>query len=274
MQESAEATVADVMRVIEAAYPPSLAEDWDSIGLTCGDPQATVSRILVAVDPVPDVVAEAVAFGADLLITHHPLFLSGVTSVAAGTVRGRVVHDLIRAGIALATAHTNADSACPGVSDALAAQLGLVDCVPLNPLSDPTTGLGRVGRLPRPMPLSEFAAQVASALPGTEHGVRVAGDATTLVSRVAVCGGSGDSLMGAATAAGADVYVTSDLKHHRTQDHLLAGGCALVDVAHWASEWPWLEDLAGVLRSGLPGATVEVSRRVTDPWTAHLRSMP
>jgi putative NIF3 family GTP cyclohydrolase 1 type 2 len=70
------------------------------------------------------------------------------------------------------------------------------------------------------------------------------------------------------------VYVTSDLKHHRIQDHVLAGGCAVIDVSHWASEWPWLEDLARVLRAGLPGATVDVSRVVTDPWTAHLRSLP
>ena len=267
-------TVADALGVIADAYPGELAEGWDAYGLICGDPTAPALRILLAVDPVPAVVAEAVAGAYTMVVTHHPLFLSGVTSVATDTVAGRTVHDLIRAGIALANAHTNADNAFPGVSDALAAALGVQDCVPLSPLSDPQTGLGRIGSLAEPMSLGDFADRVSTALPGTAHGVRVAGDAILRVTRVAVCGGSGDSLLPVATAAGADVYVTSDLKHHRIQDHVLAGGCAVIDVSHWASEWPWLEDLARVLRAGLPGATVDVSRIVTDPWTAHLRSLP
>ena len=267
-------TVADAARVLAAAYPGELAESWDAYGLICGDPTASAAKILLAVDPVPTVVAEAIEGSYTLIVTHHPLFLSGVTSVAADTVAGRIVHDLIRACIALANAHTNADNAFPGVSDALAAALGVHDCVPPSPLSDPRTGLGRIGSLAEPMSLGDFADLVSTALPGTAHGVRVAGDPGRLVSRVAVCGGSGDSLLPVATAAGADVYVTSDLKHHRVQDHVLAGGCAVIDVSHWASEWPWLEDLARVLRVGLPGATVDVSRIVTDPWTAHLRSTP
>jgi dinuclear metal center YbgI/SA1388 family protein len=267
-------TVADALGVIADAYPGELAEGWDAYGLICGDLNSSAARILLAVDPVPAVVAEAVAGAYTMIVTHHPLFLSGVTSVAADTVPGRTVHDLIRADIALANAHTNADNAFPGVSDALAAALGVQDCVPLSPLSDPKTGLGRIGSLAEPMSLGDFADRVSTALPGTAHGVRVAGDAILRVTRVAVCGGSGDSLLPVATAAGADVYVTSDLKHHRIQDHVLAGGCAVIDVSHWASEWPWLEDLARVLRAGLPGATVDVSRVVTDPWTAHLRSLP
>jgi len=267
-------TVADAVRVLVVAYPGELAVDWDAYGLICGDLNSSAARILLAVDPVPAVVAEAIAGSYTMIVTHHPLFLSGVNSVATETAAGRSVHDLIRAGIALANAHTNADNANPGVSDALAAALGVQDCVPLVPLSDGRTGLGRIGSLAESMTLGDFADRVSTALPGTSHGVRVAGDATLRVTRVAVCGGSGDSLLPVATAAGADVYVTSDLKHHRVLDHVVAGGCAVIDVSHWASEWPWLEDLARVLRMGLPGATVDVSRIVTDPWTAHLRSMP
>jgi dinuclear metal center YbgI/SA1388 family protein len=246
------------------------------VGLTCGDPSATVSRVLFAVDPVMDVVDEALMLQADLIVTHHPLFLSGVHSVASVDHKGGVVHTLVSHGIALFSAHTNADHADPGVSDALAALLGLEEVRPLAPLTgDPATGTGRVGVLPGPITLAGFADLVDERLPTTHHGVRVAGHLESEVRTVAVCGGSGADLL-AAAASVADVYVTSDLRHHRTQDHLMDGGCALVDVAHWASEWPWLPVAADALRDDLAarGSTVEVhvSRIPTDPWTLHLGS--
>jgi dinuclear metal center YbgI/SA1388 family protein len=127
------ATVADVVGALERLYEPAWSEEWDAVGLTCGDPAAPVRRILFAVDPVPEIADEAVALGADLLVTHHPLYLRGTSQVAATTAKGRVVHRLVRAGIALFTAHTNADVADPGVSDALAELLGLGDLRPLEP---------------------------------------------------------------------------------------------------------------------------------------------
>ena len=267
------ATVAGVIEALEQRYPTSLAASWDSVGLVCGDPAASVQRILLAVDPVIEVVDEALLLQADLVITHHPLFLSGVHSVAANEPRGRVVHDLVSHGIALYCAHTNADHAAPGVSDALAAALGLIDLRPLVPDAPGSmTGIGRVGTLPQPAPLLVLADHLAAALPSTHHGVRVAGDPNAVVSTVAVCGGSGADLLDAA-ALEADAFITSDLKHHRTQDHLEAGGCPVLDIAHWAGEWLWLPVLAEELRADL-GATVEVhvSRVCTDPWTAHVRS--
>jgi putative NIF3 family GTP cyclohydrolase 1 type 2 len=127
-------------------------------------------------------------------------------------------------------------------------------------------GLGRVGRLPDPMSLREFVARVAAELPSTAWGVRGAGDPGRVVRTVAVCGGSGGELAAAAAAAGADVLVTADLKHHATSEALADTGIALVDAAHWATEWPWLSAAAGLLAD-----TVEtsVSTIVTDPWTAH-----
>ena len=273
-----------VIDLLERRYPPGTAEDWDAVGLVCGDPQAPVRRILWAVDPVEAVVDEAIDMGADLVITHHPLFLSGVHAVAATTAKGRVVHRLISAGIALYCAHTNADVADPGVSDALAATVGLTRTRPVVPpgrTEDPegiAAGLGRIGELEEPTTLADFAARVAEALPPTRHGVRVAGDPGGRVHRVAVCGGSGDSLLAIATDMGADVLVTADLKHHRTLEHLEEGGCAIIDVAHWASEWPWLEQAAQLLDSDLAreGTTVVsvVSAQPTDPWSMTLRSEP
>jgi dinuclear metal center YbgI/SA1388 family protein len=370
-------TVAEVISALEAAYPPALAADWDAVGLVCGDPADEVRSVLIAVDPVVATVAETVDSAAQLLVTHHPLLLRGVHGVGADTPKGALVHRLVRAGAALFTAHTNADSADPGVSDALAAALGLTVEGPLQPVpeqdldkivtfvpvgpsitavhealsaagagqignyshcsfasagtgqfkpltgANPTIGevgqlervaetrlemvlprhrraavvaalraahpyeepafdllelapipsargLGRIGSLAAPEPLSAFTERVAAALPATAWGVRAAGDPDRRVQRVAVCGGAGDSALNSAVAAGVDAYVTADLRHHPAAEHLLAhpAGPALVDVAHWASEWPWCEQAAAVVRAATGGSVdVRVSTLRTDPWT-------
>ncbi len=126
-------TVADVRRVLDAAYPPELAEEWDKVGLICGDPGEAVSRVAVALDCTDEVADAAVAAGAQMLVVHHPLLLRGVSSVAADTPKGRILHKLIRGGVALFAAHTNADSARPGVNDRLAEILGVTPGAPLAP---------------------------------------------------------------------------------------------------------------------------------------------
>ena len=271
--------LSDVTAAFESIYPAEWAASWDAVGLACGDPEQTVGRILFAVDPVEAVVDEAVLWGADLIITHHPLMLRGVHSVAADTPKGRIVHRLIRSGTALYTAHTNADTAAPGVSDALARAVGVSG--PLRPLDpDPTDpegrrGIGRIGVLEQPLTLHDFADQVGRGLPATAGGVRVAGDPDRRITTVAVSGGSGDSLLGAARAAGVDAYVTSDLRHHPASEFVEEPGSpALLDTAHFASEWPWLTDgsahLADALERevGPEAANVEmrVSTTVTDAW--------
>ncbi|MFF3065972.1 Nif3-like dinuclear metal center hexameric protein [Oerskovia sp. NPDC057915] len=297
---TAHPTLADVVRTLEALYPPSTAEGWDAVGLVTGDPAQPVRKILFAVDPVATVADEAIEWGADLIVTHHPLFLRPVHSIAATTFKGSLVHRLVRAGIGLYVAHTNADAAPRGVADALADAIGLVDRSPLVPSgtsgvagdSRPDggahlaeTGIGRVGRLDEPTTLRAFAERVAAALPATEQGVRVAGDLDATVSTVAVVGGSGDSLFDAVRSAGADVYVTADLRHHPASELReraefeggAAGGPFLVDVAHFASEWPWLHYAAADLTGRLADTgTVDtrVSVRRTDPWTARIGSAP
>jgi dinuclear metal center YbgI/SA1388 family protein len=304
------ATVRECVEVLADLYDPAWAQPWDAVGLSVGDPAARVEKVLFAVDPTVDVAAEAVAVGAGLLVTHHPLFLRGVHGVAETTPGGKVVGMLARSGAALFTAHTNADVANPGVSDALAAAIGLVevgpigaapDGPPVRPPAGPPVrppagppvrppagspdpgagpaacrGLGRVGVLPGPETLAAFCERVAAGLPATAGGVRATGDPDRLVRRIAVCGGSGGELVGAAAAAGADVLVTADARHHHTLDAVWAYDTAIVDVAHWASEWPWLADAAGRLRAGLSarGRTVvtTVSTRVTDPWRWHVPS--
>ena len=376
-------TVGDAVEVLESAYDPRWAESWDAVGLVTGDLHQPLRRVLLAVDPAPAVVDEAVTWSADLLVTHHPLLLRGVHGVATTTPKGRAVTSLVRAGVALYVAHTNADVAVPGVSDALADVLGLVDTRPLrraapaaayklvtfvppadadrlvdalaaagagriggydrcawttdgtgtfrggagtrpsvgqpgrvervsearlemvlpgaavaavtaalraaHPYEEPAfhlvalsapaevaRGTGRVGRLPRPVPLRDFVAQVRAALPATAGGVRVGGDPDRLVGSVAVCGGAGDDLFAEVRASGADVFVTADLRHHPAAEALEHGAPALVDCAHWATEWPWLASAERVMRAGLaehdPAAADSVDTRVstivTDPWTS------
>ena len=132
-------TVADVRAAMDAAYPPALAESWDKVGLICGDPQDEVRRIALALDCTDEVADRAIASGAQMLVVHHPLLLRGVNSVAADTPKGRILHKLIRAGVALFAAHTNADSARPGVNDQLATVLGVEPGAPLAP--QPAPGL-------------------------------------------------------------------------------------------------------------------------------------
>lgn len=373
-------SVGNVVAALDALYDPSWAQSWDAVGLACGDPDMPVRRILLAVDPVAATVEEGVALGADLLLTHHPLLLRAVHSVSADTYKGRLLHRLITCGVALYTAHTNADVAAPGVSDALAARFGLRDTRPLAPATgepldkvvtfvphnavDPVVdalasagagaignysrcawlatgtgtftpgteasptigqagvvervpetrvemvmarrfrelvvrallvahpyeepaydvlelaalpsgrGFGRVGELAEPMTVRAFLAMAAEALPATAAGVQATGDPDRVLRTVAVAGGAGDSHLADAVRAGADAYLTADLRHHPASEHVEAGGPALVSAAHWATEQPWLHDAADRLRERLDD-TVEtvVSELVTDAWSLHLPSV-
>ncbi|MGO9928508.1 MAG: Nif3-like dinuclear metal center hexameric protein [Mycobacterium sp.] len=364
--------LADVIEVLDEAYPPRLAQSWDSVGLVCGDPDDVLDSVTVAVDATPAVVDEVPENG--LLLAHHPLLLRGVDTVAASTPKGALVHRLIRTGRSLFTAHTNADSASPGVSDALAHAVGLnVEAVlePLtaaadldkwvvyvprenaeavqaavfaagaghigdyshcswsvsgigqflpqegaspavgsvgtvervaedrfevvapararsdvlaamraaHPYEEPAfdifalvpppgnAGLGRIGTLAHPEPLRSFVSRISAALPRTSWGVRAAGNPDMPVSRVAVCGGAGDSLLAAAAGADVQAYVTADLRHHPADEHRRASNVALIDVAHWASEFPWCEQAADILRSRFGAALpVRVCTIRTDPW--------
>jgi dinuclear metal center YbgI/SA1388 family protein len=265
-------TVRTVVDALDVRFPRSWAESWDRVGLVLGEFEHPVTRVLCVVDCVPETVDQAIEMGADLIVAHHPLFLKPVSSIAPDTFKGALVHRLIRAGVALYTAHTNADVANPGVSDALAARLGLTGLRPLVPAEGAAAGegrgSGRIGELPEPLTLAALTRLAAERLPRTAAGVRAAGDPGALIRTVAVCGGAGDSFLAVAARSGADAYLCADLRHHPVSEHLAAGGPALLDVAHWASERPWLDDVAAWLREVFP-VEVVVSDLDTDPWTVH-----
>ena len=256
--------ISDVVSAMESLFPPETAESWDHVGLSVGTPEAPVRSIGFAVDPCEASVSEAINRGADMLITHHPLYLRGTHSVATTTAKGSWTSRLIKSDVALYSAHTNADVAASTV--ALANLLG----VTLERALDTETGIGGVGLI-APLPLRDFAQLVAKVLPEVPAGVLVGGDPELRVERVAICSGSGDSLLQAANEAGADVYLTADLRHHPATDHLWNGGCALVSATHWATEWPVLAIMRDQLLSEL-AVPVEtyISQIPTDAWFARL----
>ena len=255
---------------IESLWPSEHAASWDRPGITVGALDDRVASVHLAVDAVEASVDEALSFGADALLVHHPLLLRGVTTVAEDTYKGAMIARLIRGGCALVGAHTNADIVADGVSDVFAQRLGLRCTAPAVASVVPGTGTGRVGDLVAPMTLGRFALMLAEILPATATGIRVAGHYDTVISRVALCGGAGDSLLFEPAVLGADVFVTADLRHHPASEAreraLLGRGPALIDVSHWASEWLWLEVAAEKLRVALPLLTVTVSEIRTDPW--------
>jgi dinuclear metal center YbgI/SA1388 family protein len=264
-------TVAQVQQVVEGLWPFAGAETWDAPGLSAGNPASEVTSIHLAVDAVLDTVDEAVGLGASMLLVHHPLLLRGVTSIAEDRYKGAILARLIKADCALLAAHTNADVVETGTSAVFAARLGLVDAVPIVPsMSEPGRGIGRVGRLAQPMTLGRLARLLAEILPATATGIRVSGDFDAHVSTVALCGGAGDAYLSAPAVLDADVYITSDLRHHPAsearENARTAGGPALIDVSHWASEWLWLDTAANDLREALPGVAISVSELRTDPW--------
>jgi dinuclear metal center YbgI/SA1388 family protein len=261
----------EVVAALERLYPPHTAASWDRVGLVTGDLDQPVSLVHFAVDPTLAVIDEARAAGADLLVTHHPLLLRGVHSVATTGAKGASVTSLIVNDIALYVAHTNADVASPGVCDALAGVCALVDVGPLDVADG--VAVGRVGSLATPVTLREFVQQLSTVLPQAAGGIRVAGPAGALVSRVAVVGGSGDDRFDAVRASGADVYVTADLRHHpalEAREEARGGTPYLVDAGHWATEWPWLEGARSELVRELGGRGTSLETHIctlrTDPW--------
>ena len=266
------ASATEVVEILHRRYPLDSAQEWDRVGVVLGDLTRPVSKIYFAVDVLPATVAEALEWGADFFIAHHPLFLFELAEPEPGTDplpiapwKSEIASELEAAGVRLLTAHTNADIADPGVSDALADAIGLLNIVAM------PGGLGRVGEVLRPVPLSKFVEQIARSIPVGVNGIRATGDPHQLIKRVAVCGGSGDDRIEIVRELGVDAYLTADLKHHRVAEALAAGAPVLIDAGHFATEWPWLPQAARLLADDLEAAgyarpEMKISEISTDPW--------
>jgi dinuclear metal center YbgI/SA1388 family protein len=367
------AKLSDILGIIGKMAPPGLAESWDNPGLQVGDPKATVSRIMVALDATPTVIASALASDCNLLVTHHPLIFTAQKSISAATPQGASIHAAIRGGLAVVSMHTNYDCAEGGLNDLLAERIGLSNCVPLqvtsvrelaklvvyvpeehleqvrstllphaevlgaytgcsfsvpgvgtftpldgarpfigtvgaqervaeyrlellldrtalpraikalvaaHPYEEPAfdiypllnegrkLGLGRIGRLPEPVSLSAFATRLQQDF--AAPGLRFVGNPDASLVKVALCSGSGASLLRTAVRAGADVLVTGDVKYHEAREAEELG-IALVDAGHFPSEIIMVDAVAERLErmlaeAGYTGCEVIACRVEIDPF--------
>ncbi len=269
-----------VTSYLEKLYPLSWAEDWDRVGLVLGDPTWEVARLRLAVDPTVAEAREAAKTPGTLLITHHPLLLRGANFLPATSGKGAVATALLRSQGGLWCGHTNSDRSLNGTVGAWIELLGLEGAKPLAP-GEPQEGesffgLGAVGELREPSTVGEIAQVIAGAVPATAQGVLHTGEAAREVRRIAVCPGAGDSFLENATDADADLYITSDLRHHPALEHLESKADharvpALIDLPHYASESLYLPHLAEILREEFPELEVEVSEISSDPFTGAAR---
>ncbi len=250
MTDAADLTLREVLDVVERLYPPSSAQSWDRVGLVTGDPDQPVRRVHLAVDPTLAVIEEARELGADLLLTHHPLLLRGVHSVATTSAKGASVTHLVVGDVALYVAHTNADVAAEGVGEALAEACGLRSTEPLAMVEQQP--LGRVGDLAEDTTLQRLrgaAGEPTASGCGRHPRGRPAWRPRCIGWRS--LGGSGDDLFDAVRSVRADVYVTADLRHHpvlEAREEARGGPPYLVDAGHWASEQVWLARAERALR--------------------------
>ena len=251
-------TVQEILNFLEGFAPVELAEHWDNVGLLCGDRQQPVTAVLCALDVTEQVIEEAAARGAELVVAHHPAIFTSVSRVTTDDVTGRVLRAAIKHDIAIICMHTNADSTWGGVNDALASALFLTGVV--NMEGGDNRMLGRVGDLPREMQPREFAAYVKECL--RAGGVRFC-DGGKPIHRVAVGGGACGKMMDDAKVKGADAFVIGDCSYdlmQRAQSIRLT----LVDAGHFPTENPIAAVFAEQIVGAFPQLRTMVSERHAD----------
>ena len=248
--------VKDVTNVIEAFAPLSIQEGWDNSGLCIGSPDAPVTSVLLGLDCTPGLVDEAIECGADMIVTHHPLIFSGLKKISPEDQVGEAVIKAVRAGISIYAAHTSADKVLAGVSGAMAARLGLKDVSILDEDGD-GTGLGVVGDLPQPLSADEAVALVKE-----RFGLKVLKASRPVegkITRVAMCGGSGGSLIRRAMDSGAQLYISGDISYH---NFFTRGDFMLMDIGHYESEIEIVDILFSLLRKNFPTFAVRITQNI------------
>ena len=248
--------VKDVTRVIEEFAPLSIQEGWDNSGLCVGSPEAPVTSVLLGLDCTEELVDEAVACGADMIVTHHPLIFSGLKKISPEDQTGAAVIKAIKAGISVYAAHTSADKVIAGVSGAMAARLGLENVAILDEDGE-GTGLGVVGDLPEPVSAEEAVALVKERF--SLRSMRASRPLEGKISRVAMCGGSGGSLIKAAMASGAQLYISGDISYH---NFFTREGFMVMDIGHYESEIEIVDILFSLLRKNFPTFAVRITQNI------------
>lgn len=258
----------DIIKMIEKDYSPRYALSWDNVGLLAGRDDKEVAKIYVALDATDEVVDQAIAAGADMLVTHHPLIFSGMKRVNNQDFIGRRLLKLIQHDISYYAMHTNYD--VMGMADLAAGYLKLENCQVLDVTGENESGepegIGRVGEIApdaKGMLLKEYCEEVKKAF--SLETVKVFGDLEQEIHRVAICPGSGKSDIDQAIAAGADVYVTGDIGHHEGID-AVARGLNIIDAGHYGVEHIFIGDMGNYLREHVAGAEV-TEAPVSHPFT-------
>ena len=248
--------VKDIISVIEEFAPLGIQEKWDNSGLCIGSPEAEVSSVLVGLDCTEELVDEAVACGADMIVTHHPLIFSGLKKISPDDIVGAAVIKAVKAGISIYAAHTNADKVIAGVSGAMAAKLGLENVAILDEDGE-GTGLGVVGDLPKPLTAEEAVELVKSRF--KLKAMRASRPVEGMISRVAMCGGSGGSLIGAAKASGAQLYLSGDISYHNffTPENFM-----IMDIGHYESEIEIVDILFSLIKKKFPTFAVRITQNI------------
>ena len=248
--------VRDIIAVIEEFAPLSIQEGWDNSGLCVGSPDDEVTSALFALDCTEELVDEALACGADMIITHHPLIFSGLKKISPDDQVGAAVIKAIKNGIAIYAAHTNADKVIAGVSGAMAAKLGLADVRILSEDGE-GTGLGVVGDLTKPLTADEAVALVKEKF-GLKM-LKASRPSDGLISRVAMCGGSGGSLIGAARRSGAQLYISGDISYH---NFFAPEGFMIMDIGHYESEIEIVNILFSLIMKKFPTFAVRITQNI------------
>lgn len=240
----------EIAAVLEEFAPLQSQESWDNAGISIGSPEAEVHGVLVGFDCTPALLQEAVACGADMVVTHHPLIFGGLKRIDPDDPVGAAVILAIRHGIVVYAAHTNADKAAGGVNTLMAERLGLVEPAPLD-----ETCLGFIGLLPAPMSGAEFCALVKE-----RFALRVlrCSAPVDVVRRVATSCGSGSSFAEKAFRAGADAFVTADVSYHH---FFVPEGRMILDIGHWESEVDIVSKFVSILQKKLPTFAVYTAKQ-------------
>jgi GTP cyclohydrolase I len=258
------ATVDDIINIMETLAPPDLAESWDNPGLQIGRRDQVVKTLWVALDPSFSVVSSACRQGVDLLITHHPFIFKPLANIDLNTASGKIISLAVSNKLSVFSAHTNLDAASSGINDILAHRIGLkdvslLDVSVINPDAQQVKanlGLGRKGRIGKKMTLFQLAENLKTRLNLTA--LRIVGKKDMIVETVALCCGSGSSLLKHFLLSEAEVFVSGDLRYHDARD-AEESGKGLIDVGHFASEHLILEVLAERLRERIQNRRLDVA---------------
>lgn len=240
----------EIMQVIEAAYPREAALDFDNVGLLAGRAEKEVERVYIALDATDAVIDHAIKAGADMLITHHPLIFSPLKKITDEDFISRRIVKLIQNDISYYAMHTNYDVL--GMAELSEKILGIQDTEVLDVTMEKEgkpEGIGRIGKLEKPMTLEECCVYVKHKL--NLGSLKVFGDMSAEVSRLAISPGSGKTAVPAALAKGADVLVTGDIGHHDGLD-AVEQGLAIIDAGHYGTEYIFIDDMKHFLEEKLP----------------------